>query len=398
MKKRVYIITLLLFVMALLLAGCSGDGFFSTRRIHFHFKNAEYLQIDNGKPEYTIKITDKDALQKYMEEFESHRYVKLKGQPGDKYCYRLVWYDSEDQVLETISIEEENGHVISHNGKSYKVALDHNIDPELFQSFLFEASKKTVILTADKSSVSPTGLTLSIKNVSDNVIEYGAWYRLEELQDEEWKQVEPIEGVSWAQDDWKKPVEPGSQETEEYNWEWYYGRLPAGDYRIVISVFKEMAPDYKRPFYFAAEFSISESRPQHDYGRKAESVRIISEDGNITATEFDQPVTIEMIASSDLSVLDIRRISVSDKTGCPFRIWRDDKELFGVYHLYDAETLEEMDFFHPSGPEPQFFIFSEVPPGHEYIVTLETTDYEKGEDYFYAFVAALAEDFPVYSE
>ena len=46
----------------------------------------------------------------------------------------------------------------------------------------------------------------------------------------------------------------------------------------------------------------------------------------------------------------------------------------------------------------QFFIFSEVPLGHEYIVTLETTDYEKGEDYFYAFVAALAEDFPVYSE
>ena len=396
MKRRVCIITLFILVVALLLGGCSNEGPFRTGRIHFSFKNAEYLQIDNGKPEYTITITDKDALQKYSKEFDSHKYVKLSGQPGDKYCYRIVWYDSDDQILETINIEEENGHVISHNGKSYKVALDHNIDPELFQSFLFEASEKTVILTADKSSVSPTGLTLSIKNVSDNVIEYGAWYRLEKLQDEEWKQVEPIEGVSWAQDDWKKPVEPGSQETEEYNWEWYYGRLPAGDYRIVISVFKEMAPDYKRPFYYAAEFSISESRPQHDYGRKAESVRIISEDGNITATEFDQSVTIEMIASSDLSVLDIRRIS--DETGCPFRIWRDDKELFGVYHLYDAETLEEMDFFHPSGPEPQFFIFSEVPPGHEYIVTLETTDYEKGEDYFYAFVAALAEDFPVYSE
>lgn len=131
-----------------------------------------------------------------------------------------------------------------------------------------------------------------------------------------------------------------------------------------------------------------------DYGRKAESVRIISEYDSITATEFDEPISVEMIASSDLSVLNIRRIP---DDGCPFRIWRDKTELFGVYHLYDAETMEELDFFHPSGLEPQYFIFSEVQPGHEYIVTLETTDHEEAEDSLYAFIAALADDFPIYS-
>ena len=136
-----------------------------------------------------------------------------------------------------------------------------------------------------------------------------------------------------------------------------------------------------------SEFELS------DYGRKVESVCIVSKDDSVTATEFEPTADIEMIAGADLDVLNIRRVD-----GCPFRIYRGEKELFGPYHAYDAQTLEELDFFHPSGPEPQFFIFSDAAPGRVYILTLLYTDYEKDEETLYAFRAALAEDFPIYPE
>ena len=119
-------------------------------------------------------------------------------------------------------------------------------------------SNSMIILLVDNDSVTTSGLTLNIQNETDNTIDYGAWYRLEKLQDKDWRSVEPLQGVSWAQDDWKKPVEPGAQATVDYCWDWYYGMLPAGKYRIIVSILAHEGSygDTLISYNLAAEFSV----------------------------------------------------------------------------------------------------------------------------------------------
>lgn len=67
----------------------------------------------------------------------------------------------------------------------------------------------------------------------------------------------------------------------------------------------------------------------------------------------------------------------------PFAILDGGKERYGFYEVYDAESLEALEFLHPSGLAPQAYIFQNAEPGGRYIVTLTL---EEGR---YAFGAQL---------
>jgi len=56
----------------------------------------------------------------------------------------------------------------------------------------------------------------------------------------------------------------------------------------------------------------------------------------------------------------------------PFTILCDGQEQYGWYGVYDAETLESLDFMRPSGLSPQTYLFQNAQYGHDYIVTLRT--------------------------
>lgn len=71
----------------------------------------------------------------------------------------------------------------------------------------------------------------------------------------------------------------------------------------------------------------------------------------------------------------------------PFDVLCGDSTVYGSYRLYDAQTLEEIDFFHPSGLSQQTYIFHDVPPGSECIVIL-FSDIE-GEERQYCFGARI---------
>ena len=52
------------------------------------------------------------------------------------YAYMLTWFDTEDNQIARITITDENGYQISHDGYYYKVGADLCIDTELIAAML----------------------------------------------------------------------------------------------------------------------------------------------------------------------------------------------------------------------------------------------------------------------
>lgn len=106
-----------------------------------------------------------------------------------------------------------------------------------------------------EETVKPTGLELVFQNTTDRAdYSYSAWYRLEVYSQGEWLTMNPLPDVMWYQDDWDRPVQ--TQKEMGYDWEWYYGELSSGEYRIVISLFDRPIKEDYFEYYIAANFSI----------------------------------------------------------------------------------------------------------------------------------------------
>jgi len=74
-------------------------------------------------------------------------------------------------------------------------------------------------------------------------------------------------------------------------------------------------------------------------------------------------------------------IDDDDEAIAPFRVWEGEKERFGVYTVFDAQTYEVLDFFRPSGLAPQTYLFQNADPQRQYIVLVR---FDNG-DKLYAF-------------
>lgn len=84
-------------------------------------------------------------------------------------------------------------------------------------------------------------------------------------------------------------------------------------------------------------------------------------------------------------------ITPNDEDTVPFHIFCDGREQYGLFSVYDAETLQPLDFFRPSGLSPQTYIFQNAQYGREYLVTMKqavTADYAGD---MWCFLAVLSE-------
>lgn len=113
-------------------------------------------------------------------------------------------------------------------------------------------------LTLSVKDVTPTGLTLVCTKNGGNptgLLRCGTDYRLIVLKDGTWKDVPTvIEEYGWNSLAYNFPE---GQDTEfELSWEWLYGKLPAGTYRLTKGFmdFRE-AGDYDTAVYWV-EFEI----------------------------------------------------------------------------------------------------------------------------------------------
>ena len=113
-----------------------------------------------------------------------------------------------------------------------------------------------VIMTVVEGTVSPTGLTVLIENNSDKQYIYGEYFMLEKKIEGEWYQV-PIEFEdNYGFNDIGYELNPSDIGEWIVDWDWLYGSLDPGEYRIVkdISDFREPG-DYDK-YNLAAEFTV----------------------------------------------------------------------------------------------------------------------------------------------
>ncbi len=137
---------------------------------------------------------------------------------------------------------------IVYNGKEYLKSelcaatlhwLELSEQERMFSSYMppeFMVFEETWGITLTADNITPTGATIKCTQSGGEPageLHTGSWYILENwTQEHGWKEMPyVIEGeIGWNDIAWIIPLEDTIE--LEINWEWLYGKLPAGKYRI----------------------------------------------------------------------------------------------------------------------------------------------------------------------
>lgn len=129
MKKIIAIVFAILCVMSVV--GCSN------KNMTFDIGEAAKINIKSGLTGEEVNIADNEFIKDITENINSLRYEKTSPTDGKVgYAYMLTWYDADGAEIADITITDENGYQISHDGYYYKVGADLNIDIELIDEML----------------------------------------------------------------------------------------------------------------------------------------------------------------------------------------------------------------------------------------------------------------------
>ena len=90
-------------------------------------------------------------------------------------------------------------------------------------------------VTIQISDISSSGATLVITDTNPEPYLYGEWYKIQRLTDGQWQDVPPVIDNYGFHEIGYLPNNKG-EVTFVINWEWLYGKLPAGTYRIFKAV------------------------------------------------------------------------------------------------------------------------------------------------------------------
>lgn len=96
------------------------------------------------------------------------------------------------------------------------------------------------------SDVSPVGATVTIKDTNKEPYIYGLWFSLEKETSGKWQEVKPIID-NFGFDEIGYLPDSNGEVTLTTDWEWLYGQLPSGNYRLLKQVGSE---------YISVAFSI----------------------------------------------------------------------------------------------------------------------------------------------
>lgn len=114
-----------------------------------------------------------------------------------------------------------------------------------------------VTMNIKEETVSSTGLTVAFENKSGNQCNYGEYFCLEKKINEGWYQVPVAIDGHYGFNDIGYDVASGDDGEWQVDWEWLYGSLDAGEYRIVKDILDfRNTGDYDK-YYLAAEFTIN---------------------------------------------------------------------------------------------------------------------------------------------
>ena len=113
-----------------------------------------------------------------------------------------------------------------------------------------------VTMTIKEGTVSPNGLVLIFENDSDKNCLYGQFFLLEKKLDGKWYEVPvTIEG-DYGFEDIGYELAPGDKQEWETDWQWLYGKLNKGEYRIIKDILDFRGTGDFDTHYLAAEFTV----------------------------------------------------------------------------------------------------------------------------------------------
>lgn len=100
------------------------------------------------------------------------------------------------------------------------------------------------------------GAEANIENNTNMTVHWGSEYSIEKKENGEWYTIEPIlDSIAWTME--QRGIAVGeSVQKEKYCWDWLYGNLPVGDYRIIKAFSLYDDDKLKKHMNLAAEFSI----------------------------------------------------------------------------------------------------------------------------------------------
>lgn len=185
-------------------------------------------------------------------------------------CGKKESYEIGTEITGTENAQEAE--TIVYNGKEYLKSelsnatlqwLELSKEEKMFSSYLppeFMEFEETWGITLTAENITSTSVIIKCVQSGGEPtgeLQTGSWYILEQwTQENGWKEMPyVIDGeISWTSEAWMIPMEDACE--WEVNWEWLYGTIPEGKYRIAKSItdFRGTG-DFDTAVYFA-EFVI----------------------------------------------------------------------------------------------------------------------------------------------
>ena len=151
-----------------------------------------------------------------------------------------------------IRIVSDGGNKVTYWGLGYKVVLYPSVSPNepyknnrgvkygsWFMRYELEEEKEIKYtptqlenVSISISDISLTGATIIIKDTNNQPYTYGAWYKIEKQFDGEWQEVKTIRD-DYAFNSIAYLPDENNEVKFEIDWEWLYGELSLGSYRIL---------------------------------------------------------------------------------------------------------------------------------------------------------------------
>ena len=183
----------------------------------------------------------------------------------------ILYYENKFDTG-TLNSKDESDELITYNGKEYKKSelcnatlhwLELSEQERMFSSYLppeLMTFEETWGITLTTDNITPSSIIVKCTQADGNAVgelQTGSWYILENwTQESGWKEIPyAIQGeFSWTSEAWIIPMNDTVE--WEVNWEWLYGKVPDGKYRIGKEILDFKGPgDYDKAIYFV-EFEI----------------------------------------------------------------------------------------------------------------------------------------------
>lgn len=265
LKKVQFIILLLINALLISLIGCgkkeSNDISDKSVEEAFELKSGSYIYGDIStldKCEMININTDDNSITYSSSPFSS--YITI-GKYSNDDINEYTFID-ETGKKQSFSVE---ANAINYNSKRF----NYNNENESTTSNTTDTSQSEsntdieynqfnkCTMEIVKGTVTSTGLKVRFTSTNENETTYGSYYRVEKYENNKWHEVQQkkLEGeLAWTAEAYPIPTN-GSRDCK-IDWNWLYGELTNGQYRIIKNIIDFRGLGDHDEYYLSDEFKI----------------------------------------------------------------------------------------------------------------------------------------------